>query len=368
MSADEALLAAMVDALVQKGILRSTEVEAAFRAVPRHLFLPGFASEEVYQGGAIPTHRDAHGNPTSSSSEPGVMAVMLEQLRPAAGQRWLEVGAGTGYNAAIIATLVGSRGRVTSLELQEDVAGEAREHLRAAGLADVAVLSGDGWFGAPDGAPFDRIEVTASVRDLSPHWVEQLASDGLLLVPLVLRGGAQALVAFLKEGDHLVSDSVRGGGFMPMRGAHNGFEGRVSFMVDGWTVTPASVDLHLGSFVELFRAVPREEPAPAIPPSAGPCLALEDPRAVSMGFGSGSGYRWRFGIYDEAAASLALLEDGRLLRYGGPDAADRLRSWAAGARGIEALGLEAIPSDRAVPNGPGVLRRHHYTFVLAGAR
>src|SRR5207245_4765810 len=110
MSADEALLAAMVDALVQKRIIRSAEVEAAFRAVPRHLFLPGFASKEVYKGGAIPTRRDAQGNPTSSSSEPGVMAVMLEQLGPEAVQRWLEVGAGGGGQAALTAEMDGRRG------------------------------------------------------------------------------------------------------------------------------------------------------------------------------------------------------------------------------------------------------------------
>ena len=101
----------LVDQLKWKGILTLPEVEAAFRAVPRHLFLPDLPLEEVYQDEAIAT-KMLDGQFVSSSSQPAIMAIMLEQLQLEAGQRVLEIGAGTGYNAALMAHIVGETGQV----------------------------------------------------------------------------------------------------------------------------------------------------------------------------------------------------------------------------------------------------------------
>src|SRR5215210_9531011 len=120
--------AALVAALRDGGIAPAAILDA-FAAVPRHPFLPGVPLDEAYRDDAIVTHAE-DGVPTSSSSQPSLMARMLAMLDLSPGQRVLEVGAGTGYNAALMAAL---GARVTTVELQPEVAQAAREHLRAAG-------------------------------------------------------------------------------------------------------------------------------------------------------------------------------------------------------------------------------------------
>ena len=110
---------ALVDKLKQDGTIRSPFVEAAFRSIPRHLFLPGVPVEQVYQDEAIATkHQD--GVAISSSSQPAIMAIMLEQLGLEPGHRVLEIGAGKGYNAAFIAQIVGDAGQVVTDDIYED--------------------------------------------------------------------------------------------------------------------------------------------------------------------------------------------------------------------------------------------------------
>src|SRR5918994_6318426 len=115
----------LVDALLSAGAITSPRVEAAFRAVPRHLFVPHVPVEAAYRNEAIPT-KMLDGRAVSSASQPSIVAVMLEQLDVAPGQRVLEIGAGTGYNAALLAAL---GAEVTSVELQPEVADAARRHL-----------------------------------------------------------------------------------------------------------------------------------------------------------------------------------------------------------------------------------------------
>src|SRR5437867_2871412 len=151
----------MVATLVRLGAIRTGDVEAAFRAVPRHVFLPGVPAARVYAAyEAIPTHFRPDGVPISSSSAPSIMATMLERLGCQPGDRVLEVGTGTGYNAAVLAVLVGPQGRVTSVELDPVIATEAKAHLAVAGTTGVRVWAGDGWQGDPADAPFDGIIVT----------------------------------------------------------------------------------------------------------------------------------------------------------------------------------------------------------------
>ena len=127
------LRATMVDALRERGCIQRDEIADAFRAVPRHLFVPGTPLTEVYSMVAvIPTHFDEHGLSISSSSAPNIMAIMLEQLDVRAGMRVLEIGAGTGYNAALLAHLAGEGGEVVSVDIGADMAAEARSHLASA--------------------------------------------------------------------------------------------------------------------------------------------------------------------------------------------------------------------------------------------
>jgi protein-L-isoaspartate(D-aspartate) O-methyltransferase len=172
----ERLRAALVESLRAKGALRSPAVAEAFAAVPRHLFVPDVSVEEAYRDRFIATKRMADGEVISSSSQPEIMAIMLEQLDVRPGQRVLEVGAGSGYNAALLARLVSHSGSVTTVDIDDDLVASARAHLTAAAVTGVRVICADGWAGVADGAPYDRIILTVGAHDLSPAWRAELAT------------------------------------------------------------------------------------------------------------------------------------------------------------------------------------------------
>ena len=139
----EELRRLLVEKLLSGGVLRDAEVERALRIVPRHLFLPAIPVEDAYSDNAIPTHEE-DGVPVSSASQPAIVAIMLQQLGIEPGMRVLEIGAGTGYNAALLAELTGPTGHVTTVDIDEEIAAEARAHLDAAGYSQVRVIAADG--------------------------------------------------------------------------------------------------------------------------------------------------------------------------------------------------------------------------------
>jgi protein-L-isoaspartate(D-aspartate) O-methyltransferase len=213
----------LLDQVREQGAATDPLVLDALRTVPRHLFLPDLSPEQAYKDEAIVTKRDEGGRPISSSSQPTIMAIMLDQLGLKTGQRVLEIGAGTGFNAALLAHIVGEKGRVTSVDLDADTVERARENLDAAGCPDVVLVTGDGALGHRDGAPYDRIIATVGVWDLAPAWHDQLTPSGRLVIPLDLHG-VQRTVAFEIDGDHWTSKSARPCGFMRMRGPFAGPE------------------------------------------------------------------------------------------------------------------------------------------------
>lgn len=217
-SADaDALRARMVERLLGWGGIRSAPVEAAMRAVPRHVFVPGTPLRQAYGSDSVVTHRDAAGVAISSATGPGVVAGMLEQLEAKPGHRVLEVGAGTGYNAACLAELAGPSGSVTTVDIGAEMAAGARRGLAAAGYDRVRVVHGDGAAGYAPDALYDRIIVTAGAWEVMPAWREQLAPGGRLVVPLRIHGISR--VVALKQHDGIWrSVSVNECGFMPMRG------------------------------------------------------------------------------------------------------------------------------------------------------
>ncbi|MGH3289619.1 MAG: protein-L-isoaspartate O-methyltransferase family protein, partial [Streptosporangiaceae bacterium] len=157
----EVARARLARALRDSGRAPSPAVQAAFGAVPRHLFLPGLDPALVYADDALVIKYDADGVPVSSSSQPAMMAIMAEQLDLAPGHRVLEIGTGSGYNAGVLAHIVGPGGSVVTVDIDPDLVAQAQEGLRAAGYPTVRVGCADGGFGDPGGAPFDRIIVTA---------------------------------------------------------------------------------------------------------------------------------------------------------------------------------------------------------------
>jgi protein-L-isoaspartate(D-aspartate) O-methyltransferase len=223
--------------LRRHGHLTDERVAAAFLSVPREAFLPDHAERAglpaVYRDEAIVTRRDAAGTPLSSSSQPAIMARMLEMLDVREGHRVLEVGAGTGYNAALLADLAGATGTVTTVELDRDVAGSARQGLLATGSPATVVL-GDGRAGVPEAAPVDRIVVTASTESIPRTWYDQLVPGGLLVVPVRLSSvlfAVQAVVAFRKRAGGFESVVVTAGGFMALRGFGDHHAGTAAIVV-----------------------------------------------------------------------------------------------------------------------------------------
>jgi len=209
----------MVDALQTRGRLTSPAVLAAMRVVPRQAFVPRDAPlSQVYDpDDAIITRRDEHGAPTSSVSAPHLQGRMIEQAGIGPGDVVLEIGSG-GYNAALIAEVVGETGTVVSVDIDPWVTERAKAYLTAAGYADrVEVVTADGALSLDGQGPFDAIIVTVGAWDIAPAWIDQLKPEGRLVVPLRIRSITR-VIGFVRNGDRLISNSVEHSGFVPMQG------------------------------------------------------------------------------------------------------------------------------------------------------
>ncbi len=230
------------DELKEAGAIRSPAVERAFRTVERHRLVetfyhrgdrgpggsftrlqhdPGCPRRDhlalVYADTVLVT-RHHGGLPASSTSQASLVAAMLELLDLSAGMKVLEVGAGTGYNAALMAEIAGDQRLVVTVDVLEDVVDQTRRLLAAAGYPRLEVLLRDGFEGVPERAPFDRIVATVGCSDLSPRWAEQLAPGGAMLVPLEQASG-HPLVLVTKQDGTLRGRMVLRTGFMPVRGS-----------------------------------------------------------------------------------------------------------------------------------------------------
>jgi protein-L-isoaspartate(D-aspartate) O-methyltransferase len=301
----EGLRANLVAELEAAGAIRSGRVRDAFLAVPRELFVPLHVArhglQAVYRNEVIVTKTDRHGRPLSSSSEPQVMAAMLEQLDVREGMRVLEVGAGTGYNAALLETLVGPRGRVVAVDVEPDAATAAGAALRAGGYR-ARVLHRDGRQGYARSAPYDRIVVTASSAGVPPALFEQLAEGGLLELPLrVAPTGAQAIVTLRRAGSTLRSVGVVPGQFMPLRGRGLVEQPEVSLVAnEGAAGRAMRILTHVaGPGVEALGPEGRRRLL---------AVALGEPRATRLG---GRFPAWSLGLY----LSLELPRRRLVVRY-----------------------------------------------------
>jgi protein-L-isoaspartate(D-aspartate) O-methyltransferase len=163
---------------------------AAIRTVPRHEFVPPDQQAYAYLDTPLPI---GHGQ---TISQPAVVALMTELIEPRPGKRVLEVGTGSGYQAAVLAE---TGARVWSIEIFEALAQQAKERLASLGYSNVNVRHGDGYAGWPDAAPFDAILVTAAADSVPPALLEQLAPGGRLVMPVGDPKTHQELVLIQKD-------------------------------------------------------------------------------------------------------------------------------------------------------------------------
>ena len=177
--------ASMVAQQLERRGIRDPRVLAAMGSVPREAFLPGEPRASAYDDRALPIEQG------QTMSQPYIVARMTELLEVAPGDRVLEIGTGSGYQAAVLATL---GARVVSIERHEPLARAASGALRRAGIEGVEVRVGDGSRGDPAGAPWDGIIVTAAAPDVPDELREQLAIGGRLVIPVGSRQEQQLLV------------------------------------------------------------------------------------------------------------------------------------------------------------------------------
>lgn len=202
----------MVRHLRRRGVAKDERVYRAMEQVPRHLFIPEARRDEAYRDSPV---RIGEGQTISA---PHMVAMMLDALDLQPGQKVLEVGTGRGYHAACTWEMVAPDGRVHTIERIDALAEAARETLAKAGYGEgITVHVGDGTEGLADHAPFDRIHVTAGAPDVPEPLLDQLADDGVLLVPA---GGRthQRLTKVRKVGASVEKDDLGGCAFVPLKG------------------------------------------------------------------------------------------------------------------------------------------------------
>ena len=187
--------------------VKDARVLEAMRAVPRHLFVPETQSEAAYGDHPLPIgHRQF-------ISQPYIVATMTELLETNPGHRVLEIGTGSGYQAAVLSKLVS---HVYSIEIIPELAETARRTLAQQGVKNVTVITGDGYRGLPKEAPFDGILVTAAPEEIPPPLLEQLKVGGRLVIPV--GKWVQGLKVVTKKPDGFDTRSVLPVRFVPMTG------------------------------------------------------------------------------------------------------------------------------------------------------
>lgn len=200
----------MVERQIESRGVHDPAVLAAMREVPRHLFIPPPYDRSAYEDCPLPI-----GN-GQTISQPYIVALMTELLEPKAEDRVLEIGAGTGYQAAVLARIVR---KVTTIERLAPVAALARRNIAGLDIQNVDVIEGDGTLGYPPGAPYDGIIITAATPEIPGPLIGQLAERGRLVAPV---GGReiQELQKLVRHGTAVERSSFGGVRFVPLIGEH----------------------------------------------------------------------------------------------------------------------------------------------------
>ncbi|MBC7234999.1 MAG: protein-L-isoaspartate(D-aspartate) O-methyltransferase [Chloroflexi bacterium] len=202
---------AMVQSQIRQRGVREPGVLKAMETVPRHLFVPPEEIDRAYADHPLPI---GYGQ---TISQPYIVAVMTELLHLQKGDRVLEIGTGSGYQAAVLAELVDE---VYTMEIIPQLCEQARERLKSLGYGDITVRCADGYYGWEEKAPFDAIIVTAAPDHIPQPLVNQLADGGRMVIPVGPPGSYQVLWRLEKQGDQVTSERVMDVIFVPLTGEH----------------------------------------------------------------------------------------------------------------------------------------------------
>lgn len=363
--------------------------EAAFLQTPRHTFISRYRRlgrkdwinvdadslsdhlAAIYADGPLILSGDDDGDIASTISQPSLVLRMLDMLRIEPGQRVFELGAGSGWNAALMGHLVGPRGHVYSVEIIPQVAQQAAAAIRTLALRNVTILEGDGGESYAGGAPYDRAIFTAGTYDLPRQFFHQVKDDGLLLVVIKNEGGGDCLFLLKKTANHFESLEATQCAFVQLTGKHRvdnldpiclerlpewadlksrhlertsfwwGGKGKETFVWRTWGIRS-----FLGVSEPFFRAFKTDQ-APGAP--------YEE---------------HYFGLWDRPGESLVLARNDTLISYGSPAAKQRLMAdvekWVQlGMPTTASLRLQVFPIDAAVFAGRNqwLVRRPESQFL-----
>ena len=360
------LRARLVDQLNADGFLHQDWWRDAFRAVPRETFVDQFtvmdqegtrtqhdlkrdreaALATVYSDAVLLTQLDGDGIPTSSSTAPSLMALMLEHLEARPGHHVLEVGTGTGYNSALLSHALGDD-NVTTIDVDRYLTDTASAALAEAGYRPT-VVCGNGANGVPERAPFDRIIATCGVDRVPAAWLGQLAPGGAILVNV-----SKGIALLSKQPDGSVSGRfLSGAGFMPLRAETDAARLDARAVIDATagdadsteTVAAPDLPLRVGAF---FAELVADR-------SQLVYLDGDDGQVVSYRWVHGGSGSWARVDLDGEQATVYQSGPRRLWNELGPI----LESWqAAGQPGLERYGLTVTPEGRHTlwldePGGP----------------
>jgi len=202
----------LVKRLILEGRIYSKEVERAFLEIPREVFVPDSIKKFAY----LDTPLEIGNGQTISA--PHMVAIMVEGLDIKKGQKILEIGAGSGYHAAIVSKLIGKDGHIYTIERHSSLVENAKNNIKNAEITNITIETGDGSQGLIKYAPYDRIYVTCAAPGIPPPLIEQLKNKGKLMIPV---GKAICELKLIeKKGNKLIENDLGGCAFVPLVGKH----------------------------------------------------------------------------------------------------------------------------------------------------
>ena len=202
----------LVESLKKQGHIKTKIVEEAFLKTPRELFVPEKQKQSAYKDTPLQIGK------SQTISAPHMVAIMCEELDIFEGQKILEIGAGSGYHAAVVSNIVGKNGHIYTIERLSELAENAKMNLKKANIKNVTVKTGDGSEGLDEFSPYDRIYVTCASPDIPEPLKEQLKDPGKLMVPI---GNTFCILTILeKQNGKIKKKNLGGCAFVPLIGKH----------------------------------------------------------------------------------------------------------------------------------------------------